>query len=56
MKNFFLCLNMGTSFVTAFIAAKYLYEFCGGYATVLFAIVMSTLWLFTTVCIVYEED
>lgn len=56
MKNFFLGLNMGTSFVTAFIAAKYLYEFCGGYATVLFAIVMSTLWFRTAVCILYGED
>ena len=56
MKNFFLGLNMGTSFLTAFIAAKYLYEFCGGYATAMFAFVMSTLWLYTAVCILSGDD
>lgn len=56
MKNFFLGLNMGTSFVTAFIAAKYLYELCGEYATALFAIVMGTLWFFTVGWTLSVED
>lgn len=47
---------MGTSFLTAFIAAKYLYDFCGESATGIFVLLMVILWLFTTVCIFNEEN
>lgn len=46
---------MGTSFLTAFIAAKYLYELCGESAAGVFALLMCILWLFTAFCI-FDED
>lgn len=54
MKNFFLGLNMGTSFLTAFIAGKYIYELCGEIVG-LYALVMFVLWAFTALCI-FNED
>lgn len=56
MKNFFLGLNMGASFLTAFIAAKYLYELCGKSATGIFVLLVGMLWLFTAVCIFSEGN